>query len=62
MKYLIVFFLIIIAVGLLANRELARDKERVRRMRREFSFRRSLPEGDERADGERDREKEEGKE
>ncbi len=39
MKYLIIIFIIIIIIGLLANRELARDKKRIKRMIREYSFR-----------------------
>jgi hypothetical protein len=39
MEYLVIVFGIIIIVGLIANRELARDKDRIRRMIREYSFR-----------------------
>jgi hypothetical protein len=38
MKYLVMIFIIIIIIGLLANRELARDKKRIKRMIREYSF------------------------
>jgi hypothetical protein len=46
MKYLIIIFIIIIISGILANRELARDKKRIKRMIREYSFRTYSP-GDE---------------
>ena len=46
MKYLVVILIIIIIIGLLANRELARDRGRIRRMIREYSFRTYSP-GDE---------------
>jgi len=46
MEYLLIIFGIIIIIGLLANRELARDKDRIRRMIREYSFRTYSP-GDE---------------
>jgi len=44
MEYLITIFIIIIIIGLLANRELARDKKRVKQMMREYSFRTYSPE------------------
>ena len=44
MKYLIIIFIIMIIIGLLANRELARDKKRIKRMIREYSFRTYSPE------------------
>ena len=44
MKYLVVIFIIIIIIGLLANRELARDKKRIKRTMREYSFRTYSPE------------------
>ena len=44
MEYLVVIFIIIIIVGLLANRELARDKNRIKQMIREYSFRTYSPE------------------
>jgi septin family protein len=47
MKYLVIFFIIIIIIGLLANRELARDKKRIKRMMREYSFRTYSPEDEE---------------
>jgi len=47
MKYLVVIFIIIIIIGLLANRELARDKKRIKRMIREYSFRTYSPEDEE---------------
>jgi septin family protein len=43
MEYLIIIFIIIIIIGLLANRELARDKKRIKRMIREYSFRTYSP-------------------
>ena len=47
MKYLVVIFIIMIIIGLLANRELARDKKRIKRMIREYSFRTYSPEDEE---------------
>jgi septin family protein len=47
MKYLVVIFIIIIIIGLLANRELARDKKRIKRMIREYSFQTYSPEDEE---------------
>ncbi|MFZ3137132.1 MAG: hypothetical protein WA126_07060 [Thermodesulfovibrionales bacterium] len=47
MKYLIVIFLIIIIIGILANRELAHDKKRIKSMLREYSFRTYSPEDEE---------------
>ena len=47
MEYLTIIFIIIIILGLLANRELARDKKRVKRMIREYSFRTYSPEDEE---------------
>jgi hypothetical protein len=44
MKYLIIIFIIMIIIGLLANRELARDKKRIKRMLMESSFRTYSPE------------------
>jgi septin family protein len=44
MKYLGIIFILIIIIGLLANRELARDKKRIKRMIREYSFRTYSPE------------------
>jgi len=57
MKYLIVIFLLIIIIGILANRELARDKKRIKRMMREYSYRTYSPEDEE----EKHPEKEENK-
>ncbi|MEW6571873.1 MAG: hypothetical protein AB1390_12015 [Nitrospirota bacterium] len=47
MKYLIIIFIIIIIIGLLANRELSRDKKRIKRMLREYSFKTYSPENTE---------------
>jgi len=44
MKYLLIIFLVIIVSGLVANRELARDKKRIKSMIREYSFRTYSPE------------------
>lgn len=44
MKYLIIIFIVIIIIGLLATRELARDKKRIKHMLREYSFRTYSPE------------------
>jgi septin family protein len=57
MKYLVIIFIIIIIIGLLANRELARDKKRIKRMMREYSFKTYSPE-----DTEEDHPKKETKE
>lgn len=47
MKYLIVIFLLIIIIGILANRELASDKKRIKNMRREYSYRTYSPDEEE---------------
>jgi len=47
MEYLVIIFIIIIIVGLLANRELARDKKRIKLMMREYSYRTYSPEDEE---------------
>ncbi len=47
MKYLIIIFIIIIILGIVANRELARDKKRVKRMIREYSYKTYSPEDEE---------------
>lgn len=57
MKYLIVIFLLIIIIGILANRELASDKKRIKNMMREYSYRTYSPEDEE----EKHPEKEENK-
>jgi len=44
MKYLIIIFILIIIIGILANRELANDKKRIKRMMREYSYRTYSPE------------------
>jgi septin family protein len=44
MKYLVIIFIIIIIIGILANRELARDKKRIKHIIREYSFRTYFPE------------------
>jgi hypothetical protein len=44
MKYLVGIFIIIIIIGLIANRELARDRKRIKRMIKEYSFRTYSPE------------------
>jgi len=44
MEYLVIIFLIIIIIGFFANRELARDRKRIKRMIREYSFRTYSPE------------------
>ena len=50
MKYLIIIFIIIIISGILANRELSRDKKRIKRMIREYSYRTYSPEDEEEKD------------
>jgi len=57
MKYLVVIFIIIIIIGLLANRELARDRKRIKRMIREYSFRTYSPEDEEENHPEKEEEK-----
>jgi len=57
MKYLISIFLLIIIIGVLANRELSRDKKRIKNMLREYSYRTYSPEDEE----EKHHEKEENK-
>lgn len=44
MKYLIGIFLFIIIIGILANRELSRDKKRIKNMLREYSYKTYSPE------------------
>jgi len=44
MKYLVLIFIIIIIIGLLDNRELSRDKKRIKRMMTEYSFKTYSPE------------------
>jgi hypothetical protein len=44
MKYLIIIFILIIIIGILANRELAGDRKRIKRMLREYSYRTYSPE------------------
>jgi hypothetical protein len=56
-KYLIGIFLLIIIIGILANCELSRDKERIKNMLREYSYKTYSPEDEE----ERHSEKEENK-
>lgn len=50
MKYLIGIFLFIIIIGILANRELSRDKKRIKNMLREYSYRTYSPEDEEEKD------------
>jgi len=57
MKYLIIIFLLIIIIGILANRELASDKKRIKRMLREYSFRTYSPEDEEEKHPEKDENK-----
>jgi hypothetical protein len=47
MEYLVIIFIIILIIGIFANRELARDKKRINRMIREYSFRTYSPENSE---------------
>jgi septin family protein len=47
MKYLILIFIIIIVAGIFANRELARDKKRIKQMLKEYSFKTYSPEDEE---------------
>ncbi|HYA11588.1 MAG TPA: hypothetical protein VEF37_01235 [Thermodesulfovibrionales bacterium] len=44
MKYLIIIFIIIIITGLLANRELGRNKKKIKHILRGYSFRTYPPE------------------
>jgi septin family protein len=57
MKYLVIIFILIIIIGFLANRELSRDKKRIKRMMSEYSFKTYSPE-----DTEEDHPKKETKE
>jgi hypothetical protein len=57
MKYLVIIFIIIIISGILANRELARDKKRIKRMIREYSYRTCSPEDEEEKDQGREQNK-----
>jgi septin family protein len=59
MEYLVIGFGIIIVVGLLANRELARDRDRIRRTMREYSFRTYSPGDEEKQRPEREKEEKE---
>ncbi len=47
MTYLIIIFLFILIIGILANRELARDKKRIKSMIREYSYRTYSPKEEE---------------
>jgi hypothetical protein len=47
MKYLVGIFLFIIIIGILANRELSRDKKRIKNMLREYSYKTYSPEKEE---------------
>ena len=57
MEYLVIIFIIILIIGILANRELARDKKRIKRMIREYSFRTYSPEDEEENHPEKEEEK-----
>jgi hypothetical protein len=57
MKYLIGIFLFIIIIGILANRELARDKKRIKRMIREYSYRTYSPKDEEGKDHKKEKNK-----
>jgi len=43
MKYLIAIFILILIIGALANRELGRDRKRIKRMMREYSYKTYSP-------------------
>jgi len=47
MKYLIIIFLFLLIIGIVANRELAGDKKRIKRMIREYSYKTYSPEDEE---------------
>jgi len=47
MKYLIIIFLFLLIIGIIANRELAGDKKRIKRMIREYSYKTYSPEDEE---------------
>jgi hypothetical protein len=53
MKYLIGIFILIIIIGIFGNRELSRDRRRIHRMMREYSFKTYSP-GDEKTSEERE--------
>ena len=57
MKYLIGIFLFIIIIGILANRELSRDKKRIKNMLREYSYRTYSPEDEEKKDHKKEKNK-----
>jgi len=47
MKYLFSIFLLLLVIGIVGNRELARDKKRTKRMIREYSYKTYSPEDEE---------------
>jgi hypothetical protein len=57
MKYLIGIFLYIIIIGSLANRELSRDKKRIKNMLREYSYRTYSPEEEEKKHSDKEEKK-----
>jgi len=61
MKYLIIIFLLIIIIGIFANRELASDKKRIKSMLREYSYRTYSPEDEDEDEDEKHFEKEDNK-
>jgi hypothetical protein len=44
MKYLVGIFILIMIIGVFANRELARDRKRIQRLMKEYSYRTYSPE------------------
>ncbi len=59
MKYLLIIFILIIIIGILANREIAHDRKRIKHMIREYSFRTYSPEDEEENDHEKEAEEKE---
>jgi len=57
MKYLILIFILIIIIGILGNRELSRDRTRIHRMMREYSFKTYSPDDERKPPEEGEREK-----
>ena len=59
MVYLIAIFIVIIVVGILANHELATDKQRIKNMMREYSYRTYSPDKEKEQNSEKKENKQE---
>ncbi|MEW6586882.1 MAG: hypothetical protein AB1442_14910 [Nitrospirota bacterium] len=57
MEYLVIIFVIVLIIGILGNRELARDRKRIHRMMREYSFKTYSPKENEEKDSEKEEKK-----